>query len=123
LIEAFMDARKHLRSLAALGAIVFLTACAMTRVTATGPGAPAQGGPCSFEILTTPPNGAYVEVGVVEAQLGDYGSNEFSTLSDFKKEIAAHVCRAGGDVAVAHANDAGIYIRATILKSTAKPTP
>jgi hypothetical protein len=122
-MEAFMDARKHLRSLAALGAIVFLTACATTRVTATGPSAPAQDGPCSFKILTIPPSGSYSEIGVVNAQLGDYGSNEFATLSDFKKEIAAYVCRAGGDVAVAHANDAGIYIRATILKSTAKPTP
>jgi hypothetical protein len=122
LMEALMDARKHLRSLAALGGIAFLAACATTRVTATGPGAPAQGGPCSFEILTIPPSGSYREIGVVNAQLGDYGSNEFSTLSDFKKEIAARVCSAGGDVAVAYANDAGIYIRATILKFTAKPT-
>jgi hypothetical protein len=118
-----MDAPRHSRSLAALGAILFLTACAPTRLTATGPSAPPQDGPCSFELLTVPPSGAYVEVGVVETQLGNYGSNAFSTLSDFKKEIAADVCRAGGDAAVAHANDAGIYVRATILKSTAKRPP
>jgi hypothetical protein len=123
MLEALMDAPTRSRSAAALGAIFVLTACTATRLTATGPGAPAEGGPCSFELLTVPPGGGYVEVGVVETQLGDYGSNAFSTLSDFKKEIAADVCRAGGDAAVAHANDAGIYIRATILKSTAKRPP
>jgi hypothetical protein len=121
LLEAFMHARKHSRSLAALGAIVALTACATTRVTATGPTARPGGGPCSFQILTTPPGAGYIEVGVVETQLGNYGSNAFSTLSDFKKEIAPYVCKAGGDVALAYANDAGIYVRATVLKAAAKP--
>jgi hypothetical protein len=123
LAEAFMDARKHSRSLGALGAIVVFSACATTRLTPTGPTASAGGGPCPFQILTAPPSGAYIEVGVVNTQLGDYGSNEFSTLADFKKEIAPYVCRAGGDVAVAHANDAGIYIRATVLKSTVRQPP
>jgi hypothetical protein len=111
------------RSLAALGAIVALAACAPTHLTATSVTAPARGEPCAFQVLTAPPSGGYVEVGVVDAHLGDYGSNAFSTLADFKKEIAPSVCRAGGDIAVAHANVAGIYIRATVLKSTGAAAP
>jgi hypothetical protein len=113
-----MNARKHSWWLVALAVS---SACAETRLTPAGPGTRAQDGPCSFEILTIPPGAAYVEIGVVNTQLGDYGSNAFSTLSDFKKEIAPYVCKAGGDAAVAYANDAGIYIRATILKSAPKP--
>jgi hypothetical protein len=108
---------------AVLGAVVVLTACRTTHLTPTGPDAPAQDAPCPFQILTIRPSGAYTELGVVNTQLGDFGSNAFSTLSDFKKEIAPYVCRVGGDIAVAHANDAGIYIRATVLKSTATPPP
>ena len=115
------------QSLAMLGAVVILAACTTTHLTATSPPAPSPGAPCAFQILTAPPSGGYVEVGVVNAQLGDYGSNAFSTLADFKKEIAPYVCRTGGDVAVAHANEAGIYITATVLKSTgltpARPPP
>jgi hypothetical protein len=113
------------RSVAALVAVGALAACGTTRMTPTGPSAPSRGEPCDFQILTALPSGGYVEKGVVEAQLGDYGSNEFSSLADFKKEIAPQVCRAGGDMAVAHANGAGIYVRATILKATgaASSTP
>lgn len=113
------------RSFVALVAVVALAACGTTQVTATGPSAPSQGGPCDFRLLTALPSGGYVEMGVVETQLGDYGSNAFSTLADFKKEIAPQVCRAGGDMAVAHANGAGIYVRATILKASgaASSTP
>jgi hypothetical protein len=103
------------KSLAAPVAIVALAACTSTHLTAAPAASP--GAPCAFQILTAPPSGRYVEVGVVDAHLGDYGSNAFSTLADFKKEIAPYVCRAGGDMAVALANDAGIYIRATVLKS------
>jgi hypothetical protein len=110
------------RSLAALGFVVFVAACTTTGLTATGPTVPSQEAPCAFQILTAAPSVEYVEVGVVNAHLGDYGSNAFSTLADFKKEITPYVCRAGGDMAVAYANDAGIYIRATVLRSTgAKP--
>jgi hypothetical protein len=113
------------RSLVTLGAVVALAACGTTRVTATGPGAPSKGEPCDFQLLTALPSGGYVEIGVIETQLGDYGSNEFSSLADFKREIAPQVCRAGGDMAVAHPNGSGIYIRATILKATgaASSTP
>jgi|HubBroStandDraft_6_1064221.scaffolds.fasta_scaffold754896_2 hypothetical protein len=108
-------------SFVTLGWIV-LSACDATRLTTTGPGASPPGGPCDFEILTAIPSGGYVERGVVNAHLGDYGSNAFSTLADFKKAIAPYVCRAGGDMAVAQANGDGIYISATILKATAAPS-
>jgi hypothetical protein len=79
--------------------------------------------PCEFQLLTVVPSGSYVERGAFEAQLGDYGSNAFSTLADFKQEVAPYVCRAGGDIALAQANRDGIYVRATILKATAAALP
>ena len=113
------------RCFVTLGAVVALAACRATQLTATGPSAPSKAEPCDFQLLTALPSGGYVEAGVIETQLGDYGSNAFSSLADFKKEIAPQVCRAGGDMAVAHANGAGIYIRATILKAAgaASSTP
>jgi hypothetical protein len=109
------------RPFATLAALVVLAACDTTRLTTTGPDAPSRGLPCDFQILTALPSGGYVEKGVVNAHLGDFGSNAFSTLADFKKEIAPYVCRTGGDMAVAQANGAGIYVRATILKATGAP--
>jgi hypothetical protein len=111
------------QSLTALGAIALLAACGPTGLSATGASAPSAGEPCAFQILTAPPSGGYVEVGVVNAQVGDFGSNAFSTLADFRKKIAPDVCRVGGDMAVVHANDSGIYIRATILKSAPATAP
>jgi hypothetical protein len=111
------------KSLVTCGAIVALSACTPTGLTATGTSAPSAGEPCAFQILTAPPSGTYVEVGVVNTHLGDFGSNAFSSLADFKKKITPDVCRVGGDMAVAHANDAGIYLRATILKSASVVTP
>ena len=111
------------RSLVALGTVAVAASCSTTELTATHVKAPAEAGTCAFQLLTALPSTPYVEVGIVETQLGDYGSNLFSTLADFKKEISRDVCRIGGDLAVAHANDAGIFIRATVLKSTGGAPP
>ena len=43
---------------------------------------------------------------------------EANKLDWFKEVIERDVCQAGGDAAVAMANGSGIYIKATILKST-----
>jgi hypothetical protein len=102
-------------------AIIALAGCGAPALTTAGPDSPASPLPCEFQLLTVTPSGGYVEKGVFQAQLGDYGSNAFSTLADFKREIAPYVCRVGGDIAVAHANPDGIYLRATILKATVAP--
>jgi hypothetical protein len=102
-------------------AITSLAGCKTPALTTSGPEAVSRPLACEFQLLTVVPSGSYVEKGVFEAQLGDFGSNAFSTLADFKREIAPYVCRAGGDVAVAHANRDGIYVQATILKATAAP--
>lgn len=101
--------------------IASLAGCDAPALTTAGPGAVSRPPACEFQLLTVVPSGSYVEKGVFETQEGNYGSNSFSTLADFKREITPYVCKAGGDVAVAHANGNGIYVRATILKATGAP--
>ncbi len=92
-----------------------LTACGSTTMTRSGPSYPARADDCEFTLLTTPAEG-YAEIGAIDVEGGAGGSNMYRKLDDFKYEIRPHVCRAGGDAAIAYPNGDGLYIKATILK-------
>ncbi len=65
-------------------------------------------------MYTVPPNKGFVEIGTVDVSQGS--SEITSQITDFKRQIRPLVCAAGGDAAIAFANNQGLYIRATILK-------
>jgi len=104
------------------GACFALAGCGSTSLTRTGPRLAARPATCDFQMLTAAPTGGFVEVGTVDVEFGAYGSHQFRKLSDFKEEIAPSVCKAGGDAAIATVNGYGMYIKATILKSSGLPT-
>jgi hypothetical protein len=68
-------------------------------------------------LFTTPPEGAWTEVGVIDSQAGH------TRLDRFEKGIAKHVCEAGGDAALVWMNGNGQYIKATVLVQVASPSP
>jgi hypothetical protein len=76
---------------------------------------------CDFRIFTTGPARGYEEVATIDVEPGPYASNMHVRLDKFKEQIRPYVCRAGGDAALAYANGAGAYIKATVLKSVAAP--
>jgi len=72
------------------------------------------------------PSEGYEEIGTVDVGPGVY----FTKLSSFQEHIRAKVCGIGGEAAVAYANGAGVYIKATVLRraetwssSSASTTP
>ena len=66
-------------------------------------------------MFTTPPEGAWTEVGVIDPAAGH------TRLDRFEKAIAKHVCEAGGDAALVWMNGYGQYIKATVLVAVAPP--
>jgi hypothetical protein len=102
----------------ALFALPMLGCGVETSLTRTGPKFPPRPEDCTFEIFTSPPNGAYVEVGTL-----DLTSGGTTNLGYFRAGIRPQVCKAGGDAALAIANGGGVYIKATILKRVEGPPP
>jgi hypothetical protein len=95
-----------------------LAACATTyRYTPTRTAA-AKPDDCTFDVLTTRPDGAFEELGAFEATQA-----VASKIADFKTAVAAQVCRAGGDAVIAVANDQGLYMTGTVLRYTNAPGP
>lgn len=107
----------------AVGALapLLLAACGSTTFSPTGPAYPPKPADCRFDVLTLMPAEGVTEIGTVDIEPGQGGVNTHSRLDSFKREIAPHVCQAGGDVAVAQANGLGWYIKATVLKRTGAP--
>jgi hypothetical protein len=94
--------------------------------TANGPRQPARQAGCDFQLLTTSTAG-FTEIGVVDVTVGSFlpGENTYGDLASFKEAISPYVCKAGGEAALAHAQNGGLYIKATVLKRMAAgvPTP
>jgi hypothetical protein len=93
---------------------------ATTAFTRTGPTLPAQPDSCDFAVATSRPTEPYTELGTIDIK--------YSTQTDwiydesaFKRKVRPLVCQSGGDTAVAHLNDNGLYTKATVL--TTKPIP
>jgi hypothetical protein len=111
------------RAACLVGATLSLAACGSTNVSTTGPKVPPREANCDFTILTALAGDGYREIGTVDVTPGGYGVNTFTSLESFKQKIQPYVCQAGGDAAFATANGFGMYIKATILKSTGTSTP
>jgi hypothetical protein len=77
---------------------------------------------CEFEILTTPPARAFEEIGVLDLDPKvDYSP---STIPEFRKVAAHHICSHGGDAVIAQANGLGLYIKGTVVRYAAQqPAP
>ena len=82
-----------------------------TTLTRTGAKQPPRPDNCTFDMLTSPPNGGYIELGTL-----DLTGGAPTNLGEFRSGIRSQVCRAGGDAALALANGYGVYIKATVLK-------
>ena len=89
-----------------------------TTLTRTGPKQPARPENCTFEMLTSQPNGGYIELGTL-----DLTGGASTNLGEFRSGIRPQVCRAGGDAALAIVNGYGIYIKATVLKRVEDAAP
>lgn len=104
-----------------LSSLLLLAACGSTTLTRTGTAYQSKPMNCSFDLVTAMPVDGVTEVGTVDVEPGMWGGNVYTTLGDVRPVLAPHVCKAGGDIAVAQANGLGVYIKATILKRTGAP--
>lgn len=89
-----------------------------TTLTRTGAKQPPRPDNCTFDMLTAPPNGGYIELGTLDLTTG-----ATTNLGEFRSGIRPQVCRAGGDAALALANGYGVYIKATVLKRVEEAPP
>ena len=73
---------------------------------------------CEFRVVNLPPSGAdYEEIATLTP---DYYSAY--KPDDFKRAVAAPVCRVGGEVVVTEVNGQGAYVRGTVLRQRPSPT-
>lgn len=105
-----------------VAALVFLVVgCGTTNLALTGQPVRPRPPNCDFAVYTAQvPPGQFAEIGMIDVTHGAYGSNVYRDIGDFKKEIAPHVCKAGGDAVVAMANGLGMWIKGTVLKRVAQ---
>ena len=85
----------------------------------SGPRQEARSEDCPYRMYTVPPSKGFIEIGTVDVSRGS--AEVASEITDFKRQIRPLVCAAGGDAAIAFANNQGLYLRATILKREAAP--
>ena len=85
----------------------------------SGPRQEARSEDCPYRMYTVPPSKGFIEIGSVDVSRGS--AEVASEITDFKRQIRPFVCEAGGDAAIAFANNQGLYLRATILKREAAP--
>jgi hypothetical protein len=103
----------------ALALAVALAGCGYSYTQTTQNAAPAKPENCSFDVLTTRPERAYVELGVLESQ-GSPGSGA-ANASIFRSRIGEQVCQVGGDAVLTEVNGLGNYVRGTVIKYTGAP--
>lgn len=96
-----------------------LAACNVGSIqfTPNGPLQRARQANCDFQLFTAAPSG-FTEIGVVDVTIGNVvpGENTYEDLASFKEAIRPYVCEAGGEAALAHAQNGGLYIKATVLR-------
>lgn len=100
---------------------ILLCACGSTTLAWTGARYPPRSATCDFRVFTAPPGAGFIEIAAIDIEHG-FGSNVRTAIGDLKKEIQPHVCRAGGDAALAHANGYGRYDKVTVLKVAQPPS-
>lgn len=86
-------------------------------ISRSGPRQAARSADCPYRMYTVPPSKGFIEIGSVDVSRGS--AEVASEITDFKRQIRPYVCAAGGDAAIAFANNQGLYLRATILKREA----
>jgi hypothetical protein len=95
---------------------------ATTAFTRTGPTLPAQPDSCEFAIATTTPKEPATELGTIDIKY----VKQTDWIYDepvFRRKVRTLVCQSGGDTVVAHINDNGLYMNATVLTTKATPAP
>jgi hypothetical protein len=96
-------------------ALVLLAGCSPTTFAFT-PASPrgisAKPHDCPVEIVTSTPERNYEEIGTLDF----YNGPEPKNVDDFKKAVAKQVCQAGGDAAIAIANDKGRYTKGSVIR-------
>ena len=105
-------------------AVVAVIGCggATTAFNRTGPTLAAQPEGCDFSVVTAKPRTPSEELGTIDIKYQkqmDWIYDE----SAFKRKVRASVCQSGGDTVVAHINDNGLYMSATVLTTRAIPAP
>jgi hypothetical protein len=103
-------------------ALLFAGCVGYTYTATTQTAATAKPAGCAFDLLTTRPERAYAELGVVEHG-GTPNTGGATTAGAFKDMVANAVCRAGGDAVITEVNGMGIYVRGTVLKYTGQSGP
>ena len=103
-------------------AVVAVIGCggAATAFTRTGPTLAAQPEGCDFSVVKASPTAPSKELGTIDIKYQtqmDWIYDE----SAFKRKVRANVCQSGGDTVVAHINDNGLYMSATVLTTKAVP--
>jgi hypothetical protein len=70
---------------------------------------------CNFKVqLSDADPNSYEEIGVIN------GCGGQKSADSYKSTIRSHVCKAGGDLAVIHANDYGVFCQGRIFRSRTK---
>jgi hypothetical protein len=108
-------------------ALPLLTAAALvgcsgatTVLTRTGPTLPALPDSCDFAVVMARPSDPHTELGTIDLKYTSQ-TDWIYDESAFKRKVRPLVCQSGGDTAIAHLNDNGLYTKATVL--TTKPIP
>jgi hypothetical protein len=96
-----------------------LVGCLVGCVPATYAWTPASSKPvspkpdnCAVEVVTSPPQQAYEEVGTLQ----HYNGTPPKDADGFKKAVGKQVCQAGADAVIASANDKGELVTGTVIK-------
>jgi hypothetical protein len=102
--------------LLAVLASAFLGCAPAVALTRTGPTAPARPSGCDFAVLSAPPAESYTELGTIDLQYKS--QTEWITKeAPFKRAIRPLMCQSGGDAAIAHINENGLYQKATVIST------
>src|SRR5712664_4077055 len=80
---------------------------------------------CSFDVLTTRPQRAFEELGIIDFTGGMISSSGRragvpDSASALKDKAAQTVCGAGGDAVLEDVNGLGQYVRATVIRYKAE---
>jgi hypothetical protein len=108
-----MSRRTAIQYLSLMPLALVLSGCISYKYTrTTAHEAPAKEAGCFFEVLTTRPDRAYDELGVLDCNGAEAAPRDMAT---FREKIAPMVCGAGGDAVLADVNGAGNYVRGTVI--------
>lgn len=94
-------------------ALVVLAGCAPTTFafSPTVPVISAKPDNCPVEVMTSPPQRTFQEVGTLDF----YNGEEPKTLDAFKAAVAKQVCGVGGDAVIAISDDKGRFTKGTVI--------